>query len=236
MRHLSVLTSAVLLAAISSAAGGTAAAQRECWGNFERYAADNARVAALPLSERRVVFMGNSITDFWLGNHPSFFADNHFIGRGISGQSTYQFLSRFRDDVINLRPELVVLNAATNDCAENTHPYDPDRTMGNIISMCELARAAGIKVILTSTLPAAAFYWNPSITDATGRISDLNRRIRVYAENNSIPYVDYYTAMVHGADRALNPDYTADGVHPNAQGYAVMEALILPAIKKALGE
>ena len=236
MRHLSVLTSAVLLAAISSAAGGTAAAQRECWGNFERYAADNARVAALPLSERRVVFMGNSITDFWPGNHPSFFADNHFIGRGISGQSTYQFLSRFRDDVINLRPELVVLNAATNDCAENTHPYDPDRTMGNIISMCELARAAGIKVILTSTLPAAAFYWNPSITDAAGRISDLNRRIRVYAENNSIPYVDYYTAMVHGADRALNPDYTADGVHPNAQGYAVMEALILPAIQKALGE
>lgn len=236
MRHLSVLTSAVLLAAISSAAGGTAAAQRECWGNFERYAADNARVAALPLSERRVVFMGNSITDFWPGNHPSFFADNHFIGRGISGQSTYQFLSRFRDDVINLRPELVVLNAATNDCAENTHPYDPDRTMGNIISMCELARATGIKVILTSTLPAAAFYWNPSITDATGRISDLNRRIRAYAENNSIPYVDYYTAMVHGADRALNPDYTADGVHPNAQGYAVMEALILPAIQKALGE
>lgn len=180
--------------------------------------------------------MGNSITDFWPGNHPSFFADNHFIGRGISGQSTYQFLSRFRDDVINLRPELVVLNAATNDCAENTHPYDPDRTMGNIISMCELASAAGIKVILTSTLPAAAFYWNPSITDAAGRISDLNRRIRVYAENNSIPYVDYYTAMVHGADRALNPDYTADGVHPNAQGYAVMEALILPAIQKALGE
>ena len=112
MRHLSVLTSAVLLAAIPSAAGGTAAAQREYWGNFERYAADNARVAALPLSERRVVFMGNSITDFWPGNHPSFFADNHFIGRGISGQSTYQFLSRFRDDVINLRPELVVLNAA----------------------------------------------------------------------------------------------------------------------------
>lgn len=232
MRHLSVLTSAVLLAAIPSAAGGTAAAQREYWGN----SADNARVAALPLSERRVVFMGNSITDFWPGNHPSFFADNHFIGRGISGQSTYQFLSRFRDDVINLRPELVVLNAATNDCAENTHPYDPDRTMGNIISMCELASAAGIKVILTSTLPAAAFYWNPSITDAAGRISDLNRRIRVYAENNSIPYVDYYTAMVHGADRALNPDYTADGVHPNAQGYAVMEALILPAIQKALGE
>lgn len=82
MRHLSVLTSAVLLAAIPSAAGGTAAAQREYWGNFERYAADNARVAALPLSERRVVFMGNSITDFWPGNHPSFFADNHFIGRG----------------------------------------------------------------------------------------------------------------------------------------------------------
>ncbi len=236
MRHLSVLTSAVLLAAISSAAGGNAAAQRECWGNFERYAADNARVAALPLSERRVVFMGNSITDFWPGNHPSFFADNHFIGRGISGQSTYQLLSRFRDDVINLHPELVVLNAATNDCAENTHPYDPDRTMGNIISMCELARAAGIKVILTSTLPASKFYWNPAITDAAGRISDLNRRIRVYAENNSIPYVDYYTAMVHGADRALNPDYTADGVHPNAQGYAVMEALILPAIQKALGE
>ncbi len=236
MRHLSVLTSALLLAAISSAAGGNAAAQRECWGNFERYAADNARVAALPLSERRVVFMGNSITDFWPGNHPSFFADNHFIGRGISGQSTYQLLSRFRDDVINLHPELVVLNAATNDCAENTHPYDPDRTMGNIISMCELARAAGIKVILTSTLPASKFYWNPAITDAAGRISDLNRRIRVYAENNSIPYVDYYTAMVHGADRALNPDYTADGVHPNAQGYAVMEALILPAIQKALGE
>jgi lysophospholipase L1-like esterase len=106
--------------------------------------------------------------------------------------------------------------------------------MGNIVSMVELAKANKIKVILTSVLPASGFGWNKEITDAADRIALLNQMIEAYAKANKIPYVDYYKEMVSGPERSLNPAYTKDGVHPTKEGYAVMEALIKPAIKKAL--
>ena len=164
----------------------------------------------------------------------NFFKDNGYIGRGVSGQSSYQFLLRFREDVIKLSPMLVVINAGTNDIAENTSPYNEEYTFGNIISMAELAKANRIKVILTSTLPAASFGWNPSIKDGADKIVSLNNRIKEYAQKNKIPYVDYYQAMVTGNNRALNPAYTKDGVHPNSEGYTIMESLIKKAIDKAL--
>lgn len=116
--------------------------------------------------EKRVVFLGNSITEGWVRTHPDFFKTNGYIGRGISGQTSYQFLLRFREDVINLSPALVVINAGTNDVAENTNPYNEDYTFGNIVSMVELAKVNKIKVILTSVLPAAAFKWRMEIKDA----------------------------------------------------------------------
>ena len=204
------------------------------WARLGRYAKANKELPAPAKKEKRVVFMGNSITEGWVKIRPDFFEENGYIGRGIGGQTSYQFVVRFRPDVINLKPKLVVINAGTNDVAENTGPFDLQTTFGNIVSMVELAKANKIKVILTSVLPAAKFGWNKSIKDAPAKIEALNALIKEYAKKNKIPYVDYYTPMVTGPDRALNPAYSKDGVHPTAAGYEVMEALIKPAIDKAL--
>lgn len=209
-------------------------AQNRDFGNLGRYSKENKELPRPDKKNKRVVFMGNSITEGWVNTHRSFFTDNGYIGRGISGQTSYQFLLRYREDVINLSPALVVINAGTNDVAENTGPYNEDYTFGNIVSMVELAKANKIKVILTSTLPAASFGWNPSIKDGAEKIASLNARIENYAKKHKIPFVDYYQAMVVGDNRALNPAYTNDGVHPTAEGYTIMEKLIKKAIDKAL--
>ena len=204
------------------------------WANYKRYEKANNELPVPNKKEKRVVFLGNSITEGWVNIHPEFFTENGYIGRGISGQTSYQFLLRFRNDVINLKPKLVIINAGTNDVAENTGPFDLEKTFGNIASMAEMAKANKIKVILTSVLPASEFKWNKKITDSSERIEALNAKIKEYAEDNKIPYVDYYTPMASGPERSLNPDYSKDGVHPTLEGYLVMEALIQPAIDKAL--
>ena len=223
-----ILFSVVTIILLSAAA----VAQRNDWARFDRYAEANKEIMANPDNKRRVVFFGNSITQVWASKRPDFFKENEFIGRGIAGQTTYQFLSRFREDVVNLRPRLVVINAATNDIAENSHPYDEERTMGNIKSMVEIARANNIRVILTSTLPASQFSWNKDITDAPEKIAHLNELIAAYAKAEKITYVDYHTAMLDEDGRSLSRRYTDDGVHPTEAGYEVMEALILPAVRK----
>ena len=204
------------------------------WARLGRYANANKELSVPAKKENRVVFMGNSITEGWVEIRPDFFNENGYIGRGIGGQTSYQFVVRFRPDVINLKPKLVVINAGTNDVAENTGPFDLQTTFGNIVSMVELAKANKIKVILTSVLPAAKFSWNKGITGAPDKIEALNALIKEYAKKHKIPYVDYYTPMVTGPERALNPAYSKDGVHPTAAGYEVMEALIKPVIDKAL--
>ena len=201
------------------------------WANLARYERENASFKKKTKSGKRIVFMGNSITEGWAKAHPVFFQSNGYIGRGISGQTSSQFLLRFRSDVINLNPDLVVINAATNDIAENTGVYKEDVTFGNIVSMVELARANKIKVVLTTTLPAAAFRWNPAITDAPQKIRSLNNRLSLYAEINKIPFVDYYAALLSADGISLNPLYTKDGVHPTSEGYAVMEQIIKEVIE-----
>lgn len=184
--------------------------------------------------KKELFLWGNSITEGWIRTHPDFFKSNGYISRGISGQTSYQFLLRFREDVINLSPALVVINAGTNDVAENTNVYNEDQTFGNIVSMVELAKANKIKVILTSVLPAAAFKWRMEIKDAPQKIQALNARIEAYAKANKIPFVNYYKVMVVDENQALNPQYTKDGVHPTSEGYDIMEPLIKSAIDKAL--
>lgn len=225
----------ILLAAVClSFSVGEAYAQKKDWANLARYTQDNAALPQSTKKDKRVVFMGNSITEGWVRTHPDFFKANGYIGRGISGQTSYQFLVRFREDVINLSPALVIINAGTNDVAENTGAYNEDYTFGNIVSMVELAKANKIKVILTSVLPAAAFRWNAAIQNVPQKIQALNVRIEGYAKANKIPFVNYYQALVVAENQALDPQYTKDGVHPTAKGYDVMEPLIKNAIDKAL--
>lgn len=225
----------ILLAAVClSFSVDEAYAQKKDWANLGHYAQDNAALPKSTKKDKRVVFMGNSITEGWVRTHPDFFKTNGYIGRGISGQTSYQFLVRFREDVINLSPALVVINAGTNDVAENTGAYHEDYTFGNIVSMVELAKANQIKVVLTSVLPAATFRWNAAIQNVPQKIQALNARIEAYAKASKIPFVNYYQAMVVAENQALNPQYTKDGVHPTAEGYDVMEPLIKNAIEKAL--
>lgn len=209
-------------------------AQNRDWANLARYAKENAALPKPSKKDKRVVFMGNSITEGWVKTHPDFFKTNGYIGRGIGGQTSYQFLVRFREDVINLFPILVVINAGTNDVAENTGPYNEEYTFGNIVSMVELAKANKIKVILTSVLPADGFRWNKEIKDVPQKIKALNARIEAYAKTNKIPYVNYYQAMVVEESGALNAQLSKDGVHPTPEGYDVMEPLIKQAISREL--
>lgn len=218
---------------VIAAASFSSRADRPDWINYEKYETANRELKNMPDNGKRVVFFGNSITEFWASRRP-FFEANGFIGRGISGQTTYQFLSRFRDDVVELHPAVVVINAGTNDVAENTHAYNARRTVGNIKSMVEIARANGIKVILTTTLPSASFGWNKTITDAPEKISALNKELKAYAAQEDIPFVDYFSAVVADDGRAIDPTCSNDGVHPNDEGYSRMEALILPVVKKEL--
>ena len=122
-------------------------AQKRDWANLQRYAKSDSVIMRQFNNGKRVVFMGNSITEGWYRSHPDFFKNNGYIGRGIGGQTSFQFLVRFRQDVINLHPAVVVINAGTNDIAENTQAYNQDYTMGNIMSMVELAKANGINFI-----------------------------------------------------------------------------------------
>jgi len=207
-------------------------AQKHDFANYKRYAEANKKLGKPAKNEKRVVFMGNSITAGWVKKHPEFFKENNFIGRGISGQTSYQFLLRFRQDVIELQPRIVVINYGTNDIAENTGTYDEDQTFGNVVSMVELARANKIKVILTSCLPAGSFPWREEITDAMPKIRHLNARVAAYAKENKIPYVDYFSAMLSEDGTRMDQRYTPEQVHPNRAGYEVMERLILPVIKK----
>ncbi len=131
------------------------------WADFGRYEAANKEV-----KNPKVVFMGNSITDGWPDADPEFFTKNNYVGRGISGQVSAQMLMRFRPDVINLKPKAVVILAGTNDIALNDYAVSPEKTLGNIISMVELAQANNIKVILCSTMPASSFSWRPEVKPA----------------------------------------------------------------------
>ena len=191
------------------------------WPNLNKYAKENSQ---LTNTTNSVVFMGDSITEFWKVSNEDFFTSNPYINRGISGQTTPQMLLRFRQDVIELKPSVVVILAGINDIAENTGPISIDAIMGNIVSMIELAKANKIQVVLCTVLPSNHFYWNPKLEPAD-KVIALNKLISTYAKKNKISCVDYYAAMVDDA-KGLPKKYSEDGVHPNLEGYKIMEGLV----------
>ncbi|SBW03613.1 conserved exported hypothetical protein [uncultured Dysgonomonas sp.] len=201
--------------------------------NLDRYAEANAALPVPAKGEKRVVFIGNSITDGWPNAHPDFFKSNNYVGRGISGQTSPQLLSRFRQDVINLKPVAVLINIGTNDVAQNTGPYNEEFTLGNIMSMAELADANGIKVILSSVTPAGEYPWRKEIKDVPQKIMSLNAKIKAYAKEKGFSYIDYFSVMCD-ENNALKSNLGTDGVHPNEEGYKIMEATAKKVIDKVI--
>lgn len=221
-------------AAIAIAAGifsssAFAQASKGDWANFKRYETENASVKEAPVA----VFMGNSITDHWRGMHPKFFTSNNFIGRGISGQVSSQMLCRFRPDVLDLCPKVVVILAGTNDLACNNGVIKECNIVGNIASMVDLAKAHGIVPIICSVPPADRFPWRMEVTDVTAKIKSLNKALKAYADANKVIYVDYWPVLAT-AEGAIDPSLSDDALHPNTKGYDVMEPVILKAVKQAL--
>lgn len=204
------------------------------FANLTRYKDENTNI----LSSKKkvdVVFMGNSITEGWVKSHPEFFSENNYTGRGISGQTTSQMLLRFQNDVVALHPKLVIINAGINDIAQNTGIYEPDFTFNNIKAMADIAQKNGIKVIITSVLPAAEFPWRKEITDIPPKVDALNNRLKQYSINNKFIFVDYNTAM-RDSKGGMREGLSKDGIHPVPAGYAIMEPMIKNAINKTLGK
>ena len=209
------------------------------WPLLARYRDANRALAAPPANEARIVFMGDSITDAWpQPRYGEFFAGKPYVGRGISGQTTPQMLIRFRPDVIALNPKVVVILAGTNDIAGNTGPMTNEEIQANLVSMAELAKANGIRVVLSSILPVSAHHTAPNASPQTtlrpmARITALNTWIKQYAAREQHVYLDYFSAMIDSSGM-LREDLSADDLHPNAKGYAVMAPLAEAAIKQAL--
>jgi lysophospholipase L1-like esterase len=203
------------------------------WPNLARFADANAALPPPVPKEQRVVFMGDSITQGWKLDEA--FPGKPYINRGISGQTTPQMLIRFRPDVVDLKPAVVVILAGTNDIAGNTGPMTLEQIEENLASMVDIARANGIRVVLSSVMPVYPaekklqfFQERPP-----EKIVALNQWIRSYCERMRIVYLDYFSAMA-GEDGLMKRDLADDGLHPNAAGHKIMAPLAGAAIAKAL--
>jgi lysophospholipase L1-like esterase len=209
------------------------------WPNLARYREQNRALAAAGSVEGRVVFMGDSITDAWpQPRYGTFFEGKPYVGRGISGQTTPQMLIRFRPDVVDLKPKVVVILAGTNDIAGNTGQMTDEEIAGNLKSMAEIAKANGIKVVLSSILPVSAYHTAPNGIPQTQarpmtRIRALNDWMKKYAAAEKHTYLDYFSAMID-AQGLFKSELSGDDLHPNAAGYAVMGPLAEAAIREAL--
>jgi lysophospholipase L1-like esterase len=209
------------------------------WANLARYRDANRGLSPVASGENRVVFMGDSITDAWpQPRYGDFFVGKPYVGRGISGQTTPQMLIRFRPDVIDLKPKVVVILAGTNDIAGNTGPMTDEEIQSNLASMAELGKAHGIRVVLASILPTSAYHTAPNAIPQTTsrpmtRIRAINDWMQKYAASERLVYLDYFSAMVDSTG-LLREELSADDLHPNAKGYAVMGPLAEAAITQAL--
>lgn len=207
-------------------------AQAQDWPNLVKYQNANSKLQKPVPNEERVVFMGNSITEGWLQANPSFFEGKSYINRGIGGQTTPQMLLRFRQDVIDLQPRIVVILAGTNDIAENTGPITLEQIRDNILSMVQLAKANNILPIVSSVLPAYDYPWRPGKSPNV-KIPKLNGMLKVMCAEQNVPYLDYFATMVDDRN-GLPKAYTTDEVHLTKAGYEIMESLVEKAIKNAI--
>ena len=202
--------------------------------NLNKYKEENSSLGLPKQGENRIVFMGNSITEDWKSLSPNFFLDNNYVNRGIGGETSTQMLLRFRSDVINLKPSAVVILAGINDIAENQGPISIPDIARNIFFMSQLASENNIKVILCSVLPAYDFPWRPGL-NPKDKVISLNDLIQKHAQENSFEYVDYFSSMVDER-KGLIKEYGNDEVHPNLEGYRVMESIIQKSINKVLNK
>jgi lysophospholipase L1-like esterase len=236
---------ATVPAAAPQAKAAPAAEQKSAWQKeyearllvdfpwLARFKEADLKLAPPAAGENRVVFMGDSITEGWhFDGLNGSFPGKPYINRGISGQTTPQMVLRFRQDVIGLKPKVVVILGGTNDIAGNTGPMTLEQTEGNLASMAELAAANHIRVVMCSVTPAFDFPWKPGLTPAP-KIDALNAWIKAYAAEKGHVYVDFHTAMKDSRD-GLPSNLSADGVHPLPAGYAIMAPLVEAGIQKAL--
>jgi len=182
---------------------------------------------------KKIVLIGDSITESWKGYSPEFFAENpRLINKGVSGETTPQILDRFNNDVVSFEPELVIILAGINDIAQNTGYISIPETFTNIINMVEIANSHNIRPVLCSVLPANKIAWKPEIKSAD-LVIELNDKLKDYCAENNIAYVDYFSSMV-GEKKELRSELTYDGVHPDKNGYTIMEGVLLDLLKKIL--
>jgi lysophospholipase L1-like esterase len=205
----------------------------EDWPSLARYHDANARLSPPAPGEKRVVFLGDSITDLWGRKYGKFFPGKPYINRGISSQTTPQMLIRFRPDVIALKASAVVILAGTNDIAGNTGPTTLEAIEDNLISMSELAKANQIRMVLSSILPVCDAFRSQTQRRPPGKIEALNVWLKDYADRNGFVYLDYYSAMIDDK-KMMRKELTYDGLHPNEAGYAIMAPLAERAIARAL--
>ena len=203
------------------------------WPNLSRYQDENRSVGIPEKGKQRVVFMGDSITEEWSNLYADYFDTEGYINRGIGGQTTPQMLIRFKPDVIDLEPDIVVILAGTNDIAGNTGPSNVKMITDNIFSMAELARAHQIKVVLSSILPVFEYEWAKEIKDVPATIDSVNDELKKYVNDHGLVYLDYFSSMVDER-KGLNKDYTYDGVHPNQDGYILMSSLAEKVLSRLL--
>ena len=197
------------------------------WANLSKYRKSNKEIIENE-NFPKVVFMGNSITEGWVNMHPDFFMKNNFVGRGIGGQTTPQMLIRFIPDVIDLKPEIVVILAGTNDIAGNTGFSSVKMITDNIKAMADLAEINNIRVILSSILPVYDYPWRPGL-EPVAKIQEINDWMEQYALKNGHSYMDFFSHLAN-SKKGMKREYAEDGVHPTRAGYEVMEPLILEKI------
>ena len=203
------------------------------WANLGYYEKRNRELGFPDENEKRIVFMGDSITEEWGNLYPEFFSGNYYINRGIGGQTTPQMLIRFKPDAIDLNPHAIIILAGTNDIAGNTGPSTVKMITDNIFSMAELAKAYEIKVVLSSILPVYQYPWVDDVLDPPSSIGSINSKIKEYVENKGLVYLDYYSSMVDDR-KGLKLEFTRDGVHPNEAGYRAMSVIADEIISQVL--
>jgi lysophospholipase L1-like esterase len=203
------------------------------WPEIGRYKNANAALPLPAAGQKRVVFLGDSITDFWIQKSKDFFASKSYVDRGISGQTAPQMLLRFRQDVINLRARAVVILAGTNDLGGVNGPETIPEIEGYITSMVELGRANGIKVVLCSILPVNDYVKPRTSSRRPADMMQINSWMKEFCSRSGCTYVDYYSHLLDSRG-VLSKDLSNDGLHPNEAGYAIMQPLVERGIQEAL--